>query len=203
MSTPAIGASNALDFFLLCGKLKTIKRTGWVRCDVQLPESISDHMHRMATMAFLCEDPTLDKTRITKIALVHDLAESVVGDITPHCGVSEDDKHAREEAAMRHIRDDLLEGSAVGHEMYDLWMEYEKQETKESNFVKDLDKFEMIVQAFEYEKAQNRPGELAQFFNSTQGKFKHPLVKQWVADLVARRAAFIKECAAKTSTSSA
>ena len=34
--------------------------------------------------------------RALQVALVHDLAEAVVGDITPDQGVSEDDKHARE-----------------------------------------------------------------------------------------------------------
>lgn len=37
------------------------------------------------------------------MALVHDLAESIVGDITPHCGVSVEEKHRREEEAMKNI----------------------------------------------------------------------------------------------------
>lgn len=34
------------------------------------------------------------------MCLVHDMAESIVGDLTPHCGVSVEDKHRQEEAAM-------------------------------------------------------------------------------------------------------
>lgn len=37
------------------------------------------------------------------VALVHDLAESIVGDITPYCGVSKEDKKQREMDAMREI----------------------------------------------------------------------------------------------------
>lgn len=37
------------------------------------------------------------------LALVHDLAESIVGDITPYCGVSKEDKKQREMNAMREI----------------------------------------------------------------------------------------------------
>lgn len=37
------------------------------------------------------------------LALVHDLAESIVGDITPLCGVSKEEKQRRELAAMREI----------------------------------------------------------------------------------------------------
>lgn len=32
---------------------------------------------------------SVDGIRCMKIALVHDIAESIVGDITPHCGVSD------------------------------------------------------------------------------------------------------------------
>ena len=33
------------------------------------------------------------------MALVHDLAESVVGDLTPSCGVTREEKHAREKVS--------------------------------------------------------------------------------------------------------
>lgn len=36
-------------------------------------------------------------------ALVHDLAESIVGDITPYCGVSKEEKQRREMEAMHEI----------------------------------------------------------------------------------------------------
>lgn len=38
----------------------------------------------------------IDVNRIVRMSLVHDLAEAVVGDITPHCGVTEEDKHQME-----------------------------------------------------------------------------------------------------------
>lgn len=34
------------------------------------------------------------------MALIHDLAECVVGDITPRCGVPVEEKHRREDNAM-------------------------------------------------------------------------------------------------------
>lgn len=39
-------------------------------------------------------------SRCLKMCLVHDMAESIVGDLTPHCGVSVEEKHRQEEAAM-------------------------------------------------------------------------------------------------------
>lgn len=52
------------------------------------------------------------------LALVHDLAECIVGDITPHCGVSPEEKHRREDEAMKTIAE--LTGIA-GDRMYDLY----------------------------------------------------------------------------------
>lgn len=42
-------------------------------------------------------------------------------------------------------------------------------ETSEAKLVKDLDKFEMILQAFEYEKAEGKIGYLQEFFDSVEG----------------------------------
>lgn len=37
------------------------------------------------------------------MAIVHDLAECIVGDITPFCGVSLEEKHAREDVGFLYI----------------------------------------------------------------------------------------------------
>lgn len=51
-------------------------------------------------------------------------------------------------------------------------------------FVKDLDKFEMILQAHEYEELSNSPGKLQEFFDSTKGinkykKFSNIVQENW------------------------
>lgn len=67
-------------------------------------------------------------------------------------------------------------------------MEYEHQETQEAILVKDLDRFDMICQAYEYEESQNKPMALEEFFVATEGRFKHPEVKRWVEELYQKRA---------------
>ncbi|KAJ1908240.1 hypothetical protein IWQ60_011715 [Tieghemiomyces parasiticus] len=135
-------------------------------------------------MAMLIDDSSLDRHRCIKMSLVHDLAESIVGDITPYDGVSNEDKHQRERRAMNHIVQ-LLDSSAAAQEMHELWSEYEAGETSEAKLVKDLDKFEMIVQALEYEKRRQKS--LDSFFESTRGKFRHPQVQAWVEELYRER----------------
>jgi len=51
------------------------------------------------------------------------------------------------------------------------YQEYENQSSAESKFVKDLDRFDMILQAFEYEMAENRSStDLEEFFTSCKGR---------------------------------
>ena len=50
---------------------------------------------------------------------------------------------------------------------------------------KDLDKFDMVVQAFEYEEKEKRFGDLEDFFRSTSSPelFKNPIIKMWDTEL--------------------
>lgn len=49
-----------------------------------LLESIADHMYRMGIITMLCPPETgIDRDRCVKLALIHDMAEALVGDITP------------------------------------------------------------------------------------------------------------------------
>lgn len=49
-------------------------------------------MYRMGLMAIALDMPNLDMNRCLQMALIHDLAEAIVGDITPECGTSRDEK---------------------------------------------------------------------------------------------------------------
>ena len=123
--------------------------------------------------------------RCLLMCLVHDMAESIVGDLTPHCGVSVEEKHRREEEAMEEIV--KLVPELAANELRGLFAEYESQNTKEATLVKDLDRFDMICQAYEYEEAKKALS-LQEFFDATEGKFKHAEIQAWVAELKNKRA---------------
>ncbi|XP_014060583.1 5'-deoxynucleotidase HDDC2 [Salmo salar] len=177
---------NMLQFMKLIGQLKRVPRTGWVYRNVKQPESVSDHMYRMSMMALTIADHNVNKDRCMKLALVHDMAECIVGDITPADNVSKAEKHKREEEAMRHLTGLLQEG--LRKEIYELWEEYESQTSAEAKLVKEFDLLEMILQAHEYEELEGKPGRLQEFFDSTQGRFHHPEVIQFVKNLNEERA---------------
>ncbi|MED6157252.1 hypothetical protein PIB30_021754 [Stylosanthes scabra] len=178
-------ASSAIDFLSICHRLKTTKRTGWVRRDVKNPESIADHMHRMGLMALIAPDaPGVDRNKCVKMAIVHDIAEAIVGDICPDDGIPKEEKSRREQEALDRMCD-ALGGGSRAKEVADLWMEYEANSSPEAKLVKDLDKVEMILQALEYENEQGK--DLDEFFQSTAGKFQTETGKAWAAEIVSRR----------------
>lgn len=84
------------------------------------------------------------------MALVHDMAESITTDITPDSHITPKEKHNMEEKAMQQIRS-MLNGNPFADEAVELWREYAADSTPEANFVKDLDKAELIFQVVEYE----------------------------------------------------
>jgi putative hydrolase of HD superfamily len=170
---------------------QTTKRTGWVNHGVKESESIADHMYRMAVMAIIATDiPGINRDRCVKMAVVHDIAEAIVGDITPSDGVSKEEKSRRESAAMDEMCQ-LLGGGIQAEEMKELWMEYENNSSAEAKLVKDFDKVEMILQALEYETEQGK--DLEDFFNSTKGKFQTNLGKAWAAEITGRRKQRLEE----------
>lgn len=141
----------------ICGALKNIKRTGWVKHQIPLPESDADHMHRCAMCALLLSQPAdprdsydtpdtspyhpdqVDKTKLLRMAVTHDLCEALAGDITPFCDPSlVNSKHEKEDQAMRAIQ--KVVGNPLGEELYQLWKEYEEQKTVEAVYCKDIGK---------------------------------------------------------------
>ncbi|GBG33953.1 HD domain-containing protein 2 [Hondaea fermentalgiana] len=158
--------------------LKRVKRTGWVLRKVPDPESVSDHSFGVALAALLVEDDQIDTAKAVQMGLLHDVAEAIVGDIAPGQGISDEDKHAREQAAMRELLQEKLGGGARADRINALWQEYEARETPEAKLVKDLDRWEMILTADGYEREADSHF-LQEFYDGVRGKIKHPRVKAW------------------------
>lgn len=147
----------------LCGKLKRLPRKGWVVNHVNDPESVADHSMRTAFLALTLCPPEVNKDKAVKMALIHDVAESIVTDITPFDGVTLDDKYQRENHVWT-----IISQSLENDEMQQLWQEMEDGETNEAKYVYQLDKLEMLIQAEEYENLQPDL-DLSQFFKGYKG----------------------------------
>ncbi|KAJ4457514.1 putative HD/PDEase domain [Paratrimastix pyriformis] len=150
-------------FFAIATRLKTLPRTGWVHNHIQNPEAVSSHCWRTALMAMILCPSGVNKDHCVKMGLIHDLAESVIGDLTPSQIPDPAAKSQAEQKAFAEMCSLLPKEN--GDELLNLFVEYETAATPESKFVHELDKLEMCCQASEYEDAQHR--RLDTFYNST------------------------------------
>uniref|UniRef100_A0A915KMG6 HD domain-containing protein n=1 Tax=Romanomermis culicivorax TaxID=13658 RepID=A0A915KMG6_ROMCU len=177
-----VSSMNILPFCNLLGKLKHLPRTGWLKYKLnQHPEPVAGHMYRMAILAFCLDDHMTSCNGNSK----------QVGDITPYCGISPEEKYRRENEAMQKIS--TLVPGKIGAEMYDLWREYESQSSPEANLVKQLDKFDLIAQAYEYELENQKPKYLQEFFNSTSKSIKDEPILSWSKFLLEEREKWSEE----------
>lgn len=134
----------------------------------------------------------LDIHHCTKMALVHDMAEALVGDITPVDGIPKDEKSRRESTTMDYFINGLLgkfNGGMNGIEIKKIWQEYEDDETLEAHYVHDVDKIELLLQMVEYERQEKKNLDLGEF-SWVATKVKLPECKDWAAQIMAERETF-------------
>jgi putative hydrolase of HD superfamily len=148
-----------VEFLRSAERLKSVHRSGFTSAG--LPESVAEHSWRVALMALVVapEFPELDVARLLKICLVHDLGETIGGDIpAPEqarrraAGASEG-KSAAERRDLLALVEPLPR--ALREELTALWDEYEAAQSPEARLAKALDKLETILQ---HTQGQNPPG---------------------------------------------
>ncbi len=135
-------------------QLKTMPRSGWLQSGIDEVgvESIAAHSYGMSILILSLRSAAqaagVNVERALNMALVHDIAESIVGDMTPHDNVSEGDKYVAEAAALEEIVKNVQQGDYFR----DLWEDFESIKSPEAKFVKRIDKLDMLIQAYLYEK---------------------------------------------------
>ena len=150
--------------FMEFGILKKAPRTGWTWRNVADCESIADHCYRVNLISmFLCdflnnkkiypEIPVLNVEKVIRMAAIHEVAECRVGDIPfPALKyIGSEVKTNAEKAAIKDMLGDLSKNTGIDYIL--LWNEFEDGSSIEGKLVKSVDKFEMLLQAYEYEKA--------------------------------------------------
>ena len=139
------------NFFFQIANLKNIPRTGWkTKLHISNPESVADHSYMMTVMAMIMSDiKNLNTEKIIKMSLLHDWAESKIGDFMPD-EIEPDKKIALEENAMNEILGILP--NPVKDDYSTIWNEYQDMVSSESKLVHEIDKLEMALQAKIYEK---------------------------------------------------
>ncbi len=150
-------AESIASFFRHVLKLKSLRRTGWVRKGVSDPESVAAHSYGVALLSMvIASREGLDAGKALKMALLHDLPEAVSGDLTPR-DKEYKRKRAIEEKSMEAIVSSLPQG--LRSEIVALHKEFEDCRTPEAKAVETADKLDMVLTASEYEKAVAGLGE--------------------------------------------
>lgn len=130
------------------------------------------------------------------MALVHDMAELLVGDITPMDQVPKEEKARREAETMEYLcGDEGLLGQwgrgEQGKGIRAIFEEYEESKTLESLFVHDVDKVELLLQMVEYEHRGEGELDLGEFSWVAQ-KVKLDEMKEWCREILRERVEFWK-----------
>ncbi|MDQ4076750.1 MAG: HD family hydrolase [Chloroflexota bacterium] len=181
-----------LDAALCAAQLKRTPRTGWQQRGAPLggqAESVAEHCYGVVflTMYLLdLDERDLDHELALRLAILHDFAESLVGDLpnTINRYLSPGVKHRAERAALEEIVEEL----PVAEQYLDVWEQYEAGESPEAKVVKDADLLDMMIQAYFYEQAGQR--NLDEFWqNVTSARFHTPCARALYMELMARREA--------------
>ncbi len=160
-------------FFRTANRLKWTERKGWVEkvfVKSADAESVADHCYQMALMCLVLADmKRLNSSKAVKMALLHDLAESIIGDYTPE-EISTKAKKEEEDRAMKRIFAGLPPRLRRSYER--LWQEYKQKSSKEAILVGQVDKFEMALQAHDYAHKGYDEGALKEFVDSARTNVK-------------------------------
>lgn len=160
--------------------LKHLPRTGWLRHNIDAPETIAAHSWQMAMMAMQLSGTLIDEhydfNKIIRMCLCHDLGESIIGDITP-----QDEQYKNKALAEQKAVDYLAECCDIP-EIILLFEEYEANQTNEAKLTHDLDLLDMYAQSIDYEKKYPYK-DLSEFRQTAIAKIQTSLGKAILKDL--------------------
>lgn len=162
-----------IEFLLQVFELNDETRTGWERRGIENSQRVAGHAWGVVllTMLFAEKCEGVDPDRALKMAIVHDIPESKVGDIAigeVHQDISISEKVEQEEEAMNELVNMAGEDVPQVKDIQTLWLEFEKGDTVESRFVRDMDIIDMCLMALKYER-EGRYDESM----SPEGEYEH------------------------------
>lgn len=167
-------------------RLKRVPRTGWNKRfpkgskyknrKVKDPESVADHSYGAALLALLVSEyEKFNKLKVLELVLVHDLMESITGDLVTTTLPEAEKKMAS--FAKKRLEQDAARKIAklggYGKRICELWQEYESGKTKEAKLANQLDKLEMDMQAQFYAK-HGQVVDPVEFMDSNREMMKNP-----------------------------
>lgn len=143
---------NVVNYYVICNRLKNVIRTGWKNWNVQREriESVAEHIFGVQMLAIAMKSEyqyDVDIMKVIFMLAVHELGETVIGDLTQF-QISKEEKEKLEHEAVNRILGGLLDGSQIQQ----LFLEFDAHNTKESMFAYQCDKLECDLQSKLYDE---------------------------------------------------
>lgn len=146
--------SNVIGYYVLCNKLKNVIRTGWLDWNVNREriESIAEHIFGVQMLAIAMHSEykyDIDLGRVIFMLAIHELGETVIGDLTQF-QITKEEKEKLEHEAVHKILEGLLEGEVIE----ELFLEFDSHNTPEAMFAYQCDKLECDLQCKLYDEEE-------------------------------------------------
>lgn len=143
---------NVINYYVICNKLKNIIRTGWKDWNVQREriESVAEHIFGVQMLAIAMKSEyqyDVDIKKVIFMLAIHELGESIIGDLTQF-QISKEEKEKLEHEAVHKILGNLLDGKQIE----ELFLEFDSHSTKEAMFAYQCDKLECDLQCKLYDE---------------------------------------------------
>ena len=170
------------EFFFQIAGLKKLPRSGWkIKLGLDDSESVAEHSYMMSVMSMVLADmKSLNSEKVIKMSILHDWAESKIGDFMPD-EIGYDKKSELENYAMTEILELLPQ--KIQSDYQDMWNEFLVRDTPEARLVHELDKLEMALQAKIYETNID-PEKVKPFIISAVEQIMDPDVKKILMDIL-------------------
>lgn len=141
-----------VNYYVLCNKLKDTIRTGWKDWNVQKDriESVAEHIYGVQMLAIAMKleyEYDVDLEKVILMIAIHELGETIIGDLT-RFQISREEKKKIEHEAIHKILNDLYDGE----EIEKLFLEFDEHQSKESLFAFQCDKLECDLQCKIYDE---------------------------------------------------
>ncbi|MCR8842068.1 HD domain-containing protein [Paenibacillus sp. SC116] len=137
--------NSQLRFLIELDKLKTIERKTKL-INGSRHENDAEHSWHLAMMALILyqhSNQEIDLFKVIKMLLIHDIVEIDAGDTFAYDTAGHHDKFERELRAATRIFGLLPEDQ--GKDLIDLWLEYDRKESKEAKFAVSLDSLQPLI----------------------------------------------------------
>ena len=149
-------ATNVIEFYKIAVILKQIIRSGWKQWNVKQErlESVAEHVYGtcMLAIAMASEfDYNIDIKKVVMMMAIHELEETVIPDITPFDGISEEEKMRMGHEAIVKVLSPL----ASSDTLINLIIEFDSRATNEARFAYQCDKLECDLMSIMYDRQEN------------------------------------------------